>query len=216
MNFLSKVTATYQIVADGLGYMSRKDLQDKMPELYAAYESAFGNKKPDIKIVSSDHFVFPCEKYDMGSWHVVYAYHQGKVAPVQVDKYYGVTQPLQKDSMILDCMVGHLTICKLYVHPDNAAPLIQGKADLTDDESLVLHCMGSLKPSYREEEFLRMRFKDFKERDKNKGGLYKTVLKSLADKGLVKINAAGASQMTMEGKNRALHVRDIARKYGGY
>jgi len=208
MRFFSTVKQKYQIVADSLGFMNRKELAEKLPELAKAYDGVYKGKKPDIKIVASEKFSFPIEQYSQGSWHVIFAALNGEVKSVDVSKRYGQTQELLPNSMILDCLTGHLNICYLYVHPKDATPLIKEAEDLSDDEYRALAVMQGLKPFAREEEFYRSKYgsRDYYDARRDKPDEYKAALKSLAAKGLVKINAAGSAQLTLEGKNRALQA----------
>lgn len=78
------------------------------------------------------------------------------------------------------------------VHPDNMATLIPAQIDLTREEKLAITILDSLKPAYRAEYFVR-----------NDLGLYKAdnpLIKSLVDKGLVKVTGTGI-QITTAGKN---------------
>jgi chromosome condensin MukBEF MukE localization factor len=121
--------------------------------------------------------------------------------------------------MILDCMVGNVNICYLYIHPSNSAKLLKEDSNLTPEECLVLNLMSSLKPAYREKEFFEVKYKDYRQRHvAEETDEYKKILKSLEEKGLVKINAAGSSQLTLDGKNAALSpkVKEQIRKLKGY
>jgi hypothetical protein len=223
MSFLLQVKNRYKVVCDALGFINKKELQEKMPELAKAYEETFGakvepftkkGKRPDIKIVASDTFSFPHEKYTLGSWHIIYAYLNGDIKKLPVEQFFGKEQKLVPNSMILDCIVGNYAACYLYVHPSDATPLLKESGDLSDEEYIALHCLVSLKPMGREREFyyIKYKLKDTDARSKNPNE-YADALKSLAAKGLVKINSAGSAQITLEGKNRAIKARDIINKY---
>lgn len=213
MSFLKRV----KVISEALGFMSKNELKEKLPDVYKAYEAAYGSKKPDIKIVAEDTFSFPLEKYSMGSWHVIYAVLNGKPKPINVEQYFGKSEKLVPNSMFLDCIKGNLNICYLYVHPDDASPLIKGGDDLSDDESLVLHIMKGYKSFAREAEYYNTKYKHDYKAHIDKPHEYKDTLKSLADKGLVKINKAGSAMLTLEGKNRAVQASKIAReKFGAY
>jgi hypothetical protein len=224
MGFLNLVASRYKIVGRDLGYISRKELQEKMPELAKAYDGTFsgqmGNKgkRPDIRITASEVFSFPQEKYSMGSWHVIFAVLNGEVKQLPVEHYFGKEQKLVPGSMILDCLVGNLAMCTLHVHPQDASPLLKEGDELTDDEYVALSVFHGMKPSGREDEFYYIKYKnDYKKIDEKKtAGEYKDAIKSLAEKGLVKVNSAGASQLTLEGKNRALQAGKVVRKLRGY
>lgn len=218
--YLSKIKFHYKITSDSLGYISRKDLQEKMPELAKVYDEAYakrmgsGGKRPDIRIQASEEFSFPAEKYEQGSWHIIYAVLNGQVKQLPVEQYFGKTQKLVPGSMILDCLRGNVNLCYLYVHPSDATPLLKEGEELSDDEYLVLHVMSSLKPPAREREFysIKYRYASYDGKDE-----YKTALKSLADKGLVKISSSGSAQLTLEGKNRSLQAGKIVnKKFKGY
>lgn len=226
MTFLKKITAKYRVLCGALGYITKKQLQEKVPELGKSYEQAYAGKeqlksksrRPDIQIISSDSFHFPLEKYESGSWHLIYAYLEGKVVELPVAQYYGKVQKLVPGSMILDCMRGHLNICHLYVHPDDATPLLkEGEKELSDNEYLVLSVMQGLKSFAREDEFYRIKYRhDDYEKKKENPNEYKDTLKLLAEKGLVQISSSGAAKLTLEGKNRALQAKDVMKKYRGY
>jgi hypothetical protein len=204
--------------AGTIGVISKKELDEKFPELGKAYESVYVGKKPDIKIVSGETFSFPVEQYSMGSWHTVFAYYQDQVKQIPVEKFYGKQEKLRPDSMILDCLTGNLNICYLYIHPSNTAPLLKGDDDLSEEECLVLNIMSGLKPAYREKEFFDLKYpRNWEEAEKNKDE-YKKTLRSLESKGLVKISSSGAAQLTLNGKNKAHlpKVKEVTRKYRGY
>jgi hypothetical protein len=223
MLFSSQVKAKYQIISDALGYISRKELQEKLPDLAKAYDDAYakhlgsGGKRPDIQIVASDIFQFPHEKYSMGSWNIIYAMLDGQVKQLPVESYFGKQQKLVPGSMILDCLRGHVNACRLYVHPEDATPLLKEGEELTDEEYIALSVMKGLKPPARENEFYYIKYRHDNYEAKNKNpNEYKDALKSLEKKGLVKINSAGSAQLTLEGKNRALHASKVIKKYRGY
>ena len=214
--FKNSVTSKYQIVSDDLGFMSRKELQEKLPDLARAYEEAYENKKPDIKIIAAEVFSFPHEKYSMGSWHIIYAVLNGVVKQLPVHELYGKEQKLIAGSMILDCMVGNLNFCRLYVHPQDASPLLKEGEELSDSEWIALSCMSGLKSFAREKEYYNIKYpRDYSAQSKNPNE-YKDTLKSLAQKGLIQLNAAGSAKLTLEGKNRAIQAGKVVRKYRGY
>jgi len=209
MSFLSKVK---QITAEALGFMSKQELREKLPEVFKAYEEAYGTRKPDIKIVASDSFSFPPEKYNMGSWHVIYAVLNGKVKHVTVEDYFGKSEKLVPGSMFLDCIKGNLNYCYLYVHPQDASPLIEGGQDLTDEQALVLAIMQGYKSFARESTYYNTKYKHDYKAQMNNPHEYKDVLKSLSDMKLVKINSAGSAMLTKEGKNMAIQAKKIAKE----
>ncbi len=220
MLFLDRVKAKYQVISDSLGYISRKELQEKIPELAKAYDAAYaakslGNRsrRPDIKIIASESFHFPQDKYNMGSWNIIYAMLDGTVKQIPVDSNLGKEQKLIPGSMILDCVRGNVNICSLYVHPKDATPLLKEGKELSDNEYLTLHVMLRLKPPAREKEFYYLKYKYDSPKNPNE---YKDTLKTLEEKGLVKINAAGSAQLTIDGKNKALHAGKVLKKYRGY
>ena len=217
MSFLKSVRAKYSIISDSLGYMSRKELGEKIPDLAKAYDGAYGGKKPDIKIVAAGTFSFPQEQYSQGSWHVIFAVLNGQVKELSVGNYYGKSQQLLPNSMILDCIVGHLSLCYLYVHPQDATPLVKEAEELSVNEYLALSVMQGYKAFAREKEFYEIKYKSdsYKKRAENPNE-YKDTLKLLAEKGLVKLSKAGAAQLTLEGKNRALHAGKAVKKLRGY
>jgi hypothetical protein len=205
VSFLKRV---YKVTSDALGYMSKAELKEKLPEVYKAYESAYGNLRPDIRIQASTSFSFPVEKYSHGSWHVIFAILDGHVKPINVEQYYGKSEKLVPNSMFLDCMKGNLNLCYLYVHPDAASPLLTEAKELSDDEYLALAIMSAYKPFAREKEYFETKYKYGDAYDKEE---FKNVVQSLADKGLVKINKAGSAMLTLEGKNRSIDARKKAR-----
>lgn len=213
MSFLKRVK---EVTADALGFMSKQDLKEKLPEVYKAYAEAYGGKKPDINIVTGTTFSFPNEKYSMGSWHVIYAVLDGKVKPINVGQYFGKSEKLVPNSMFLDCVKGNINTCYLYVHPDDASPLLKEGEDLSDEEYLVLALMKGLKSFAREGEFYKSKYKyDYEKKEEN-AHEYKDTLNSLADKGLVKINKAGSAMITLEGKNRSIEAKKKAREKFGF
>jgi hypothetical protein len=216
MSFLHKLQKVLGYSA--LGYMSKAELKDKLPELYVAYESVYGGKKPDIQIVAADTFSFPAEQFSMGSWHHIFAVKDGQVKEINVAEHYGHDQPIPPDSMVFDCITGNLQICKLYVHPQNAAPLLKPATDITDEEKIALCVMKGMKPFAREEEYYSMKygFTNTHKARRDHPTEYKDTIKSLAAKGLVKVNAAGSAMLTLEGKNRAVQSGDVVKKYRGY
>ena len=197
-----------------LGYMTKDELKDAVPELYKAYVSVYGNKKPDISINASEVFSFPVEKYSMGSWHTVFAYYKGKVKSIPVDKFFGKSEKLLEDSMFLDCIQGNNNFCELYVHPSMENKLLKGNGEeLSDDEELVLAVMSRYKAFARIEYFYRAKYKN-DSYGKEDSGEYQEVLKKLAGKGFVKINKAGSAMLTKEGKNMGVQVgKSIRKKY---
>lgn len=219
---LGTLSAKGKQVAKGanrdVGFMSRKDLQDKLPDLFKAYVSIYGSGRPDIKIVATDTFNFPDEEYSMGSWHEIFVFYTGQVKKIPVQPYFGKAEKIKPGSMFLDCMTGNLDYCKLYINPEDAAPLLKEAEALTDSENIALHVMSSYKSFAREDEFLEIICKgqDWRQKDQRRGE-YTDALKSLAAKGLVKISAAGSAQLTLEGKNRAIEASSsVRKKYGVY
>ena len=214
------IAKTAKRIASTIGVINKKELDEKFPGLGKAYQSVYGGRKPDIHIVSGEKFTFPAEKYSMGSWHTVFASYNDQVKQIPVEKYFGKSETLKPDSMILDCLTGNVNLCYLYIHPSNTAPLLKGDDDLSDEECLVLNIMQTLKPFAREKEYFERKY-TLEERLENVGSRddeYKRTLKSLEDKGLVKINAAGSAQLTLEGKNKAHlpKVKQVASKFRGY
>ena len=213
MSFLNDTKKKY-VLASTLGFMSKKEMQTNSPHLFKAYTSVYGNDRPDVKIESTESFSFPQEEYSQGSWHVIFLVRGDDVKPVNVAQYYGTQHKLQPNDMVLDCMTGNFNFCRLYVHPQNAAPLLKPAQELTDEEYLALHCMKTLKAFAREEEYTRLKYKDWQDQLKHKDE-YKTIMKQLATKGLVKINAAGAATITLEGKN-VPSKPEVLKKFRGY
>jgi len=210
MSFLNRVR---EVTADTMGFMSKRDLQEKLPGVFKAYIDTYGTKKPDIRIVSSSDFSFPTERYSMGSWHVVYAVLNGTVKQINVEQYYGKHEKLVPGSMFLDCIKGNNNFCYLHVHPQDANPLLPEGDELTDDEYLVLAIMSGYKSFARENKYFNLKY-GYGERSETE---YKDILTSLADKKLVKVNKAGSAQLTMEGKNRAVQAKKIAKeKFKGF
>jgi len=222
MTFFSRIKSKYRIVSDSLGYINRKDLHEKLPDLAKAYDDAYAShlgsssRRPDIKLVASDTFTFPSEKYSNGSWNIIYAMLDGHVKQLPVDQYFGKQQKLVPGSMILDCLRGNVNLCFLYVHPSDATPLLKEGEELSDEEYIALSVMHGFKAPAREKEYYYIKYKNnYKKQDENPNE-YKDTLKSLEKKGLIKINKAGSSQLTLEGKNRSLQANKIVNKYRGY
>lgn len=211
------IAKTAKRIASTIGVISKKELDERFPALSKAYQSVYGGRKPDIHVVSGDKFSFPAETYSMGSWHTVFAAYNDQVKQIPVEKYFGRSETLKPDSMILDCLTGNLNLCYLYIHPSNTAPLLKGDDDLTDEECLVLSIMMSYKPFAREQTYFDSKYTDGKYEHVGSDE-YKRTLQSLKDKGLVKINAAGSAQLTLEGKNKAHSpkVKQIVSKFRGY
>lgn len=82
---------------------------------------------------------------------------------------------------------GGSTWAQIYIHPDNMAALLPGDVDLTDREKTILAVLG-LVSSYRKQELAR-------------GRVTKEELRKLRDEGYIKVNKAGAIQLTTKGKN---------------
>jgi hypothetical protein len=75
----------------------------------------------------------------------------------------------------------------IYVHPDALAPLLPGNADVTEREADILR-MASYKSFYKKELFVRNR-------------VNQDEIKSLVERGYMKMNKAGATSLTPKGKN---------------
>lgn len=217
MALVNLVTSKYQLIVSEktLGYMSKKELEDKVPELFKAYMQAYDKDRPDIKVVTAEQFSFPAEQFGYkGTWHIVFAYHKGQVQKIPVENYFGKSQSLLPDSMFLDCITGGFNSCYLYVHPQNAMPLLEGSVELTDEEGIALYNMIHLKPFARKKEFYETKYKEWKARSAaEESGEYEKVIKSLADKSLVKLSSSGAGAITLKGKNQSVHLGEIKKKY---
>jgi hypothetical protein len=79
----------------------------------------------------------------------------------------------------------------LHLHPDNAAPLLPAPASISPRERWILYSFRALTSAGRKNEFARA----------GKGAPTAPELAALAARGFLKINRAGAAQITTEGKN---------------
>lgn len=200
------LNALKKIIATKMGIWTKQELKDRMPELYKAYENVYAGKRPDIRINANEIFNFPMGQYSQGSWHVIFLWRSGQIEAVtNMNKYYGTQHKLSPNDMVLDCMTGHLNLCDLYIHPDNANKLLP-KADLTDDEKTVLKNFYSLKPFARKEGFYAKKYGYMNSRDamQKNPNEYDTLLQELAKKGFIKISSNGAATLTKEGKSIAI------------
>jgi len=85
---------------------------------------------------------------------------------------------------------GRRVFATVYVHPDTMAPLLPQASGATEREKDILDHFVSLKPSYRKEYMERM-----------KPPVSPKELDDLVEKGFLKRNRAGATQITLNGKN---------------
>lgn len=79
---------------------------------------------------------------------------------------------------------------RIYVHPSNITKFLPASPSLTDREQAILKVYSGIKPSYRRDE-LRRDGIELTEGDIN----------GLVTRGFLKRNAAGASQITTDGRN---------------
>lgn len=142
---------------------------------------------------------------------------------------------LQPSDAVMVCDYGHYKACELFVHPDFMNPeQIEGNTELTSPEIYALLITNSIVSSYRMDYFaypmskafgnditvsnyrnFKVSKDDFKADAKAldphakgyKDLFYDTVFPLLASKGLVKINAKGSIQITLDGKNQAERYR---------
>jgi len=88
---------------------------------------------------------------------------------------------------------GRGSFARIYVAPGTLAKFLPApKAELTEAQGVVLHCLKAYKSSYRRDEARRYGVK---------AGTWDATLVELAGLGYAKISKNGASQITTEGKN---------------
>lgn len=88
---------------------------------------------------------------------------------------------------------GRGSFARIYVAPGTMARFLPAlKAELTEAQGVVLHCLKTLKSSYRRDEARRYGVKN---------SVYEATTIELANLGYAKISSNGATQITTEGKN---------------
>lgn len=182
---------------------------------------------PSVSEHLSDYFVF--KKYVF--------YRNGKVLEVFDANDGIKPKPsvfkLQPGDAVMICDYGYYKSCTLVVHPDFMNPeQLPGKSDLSNPEIYALLVINSIVSAYRKEYFSQplMKIKyggvsnyrnfkpsenEFKMDVKELAPSAKTyteaftdfIFPMLADKGLIKINAKGSVQITIDGKNQAEQYR---------
>lgn len=86
---------------------------------------------------------------------------------------------------------GNSTFAYVYVNPQNLAPMLPKRAEVSEKESMILACFKGLKSGdYRQQALRRL-------------GTTEAEITSLVDRGFLKRNKGGATQITTEGKNAA-------------
>jgi hypothetical protein len=89
---------------------------------------------------------------------------------------------------------GKPTLAILALHPDNIVKLLPNKVELSEREKDCLYIVKAYTSAGRKSEFARR-------------GIKQTELLSLAEKGYLKFNKAGAVSITLEGKNAIVGMR---------
>jgi len=89
---------------------------------------------------------------------------------------------------------GFKNLWRLYIHPQNAAPLLPARSELSPRDAWILGCFAGLTSAGRKDEFVR---------HGRHGGPTPDEISSLVARGLLKSNRAGACQITTEGRNSA-------------
>ena len=144
----------------------------------------------------------------MGSWHEIYLVRGESIHKIHSSdpQHHGKSTVLSSNDMILDCMVGHVNICYLYVHPDNVSKLIKDDHSLSKEELLMLKVFRSYTPKYREEYYNSDKRKLYPDKTPEE---FEKVIDSLVSKGFMSKNKAGSTQLTAKGKDVAFRESKI-------
>jgi hypothetical protein len=216
--------------------ISDKELKEAFPELYEKYKNTYGSKRPTISVYVEDvynHNVTPTD-WQSDYWNPVIYYflNDNRVAYYDASKDGGKGNmpfgkyKLEDGDAVLACYIGAYKYVGLYVNSNalnrQSLPVHE---DLDLAEQYVLVGMRGLKPFARKDSFINFLrgsyahtsffnkikkevFEDAKLYGKTYDEAYQNILLSLEDKGLIKINKAGSSQLTNEGKNVALSIKN--------
>lgn len=164
---------------------NRKDIEVEVGETFSA-PGAFGSgHRARVMVVN---IATGAAQYEEGSW--------GGGNPFE---HRPVDQPSGSSKLpagFVALTSSHSKFWTLHVNPANAAKLLpEAKStDLTIREMWILHAHKGLTSAGRKDEFRRGA--------REMGGPPKPEeIQSLAQKGLIKVNAAGSSQITTEGRN---------------
>lgn len=216
--------------------ITNKELEDAFPELYEKYKDLYGSKRPIISVYVEDVFNFHVTPTEWQSdyWNpVIYyflnngrlAYYDASVDGGKGNMPFGKYK-LEDGDAVLECNTTHKPYVSLYVNSTalNRKNLpVHEELDLA--EQFVLSHMRVVKPFARYERFVSFArggygsimgfskiqkdvIQDILEYGSNTKEAYENILLSLEDKKLVKINKAGSSQLTTEGKNVAISIEN--------
>ena len=152
-----------------VGVITINELQKAFPALATAYRQIFSGKRPDIKVVSTDHF--SGSGGGQGTREIAVFYKNGQTKMIQ-GSWGGANAnasatanaldlssaiPLGFDEGVMACTEGYYQSCRLYLNPSLVNPTLLGSPDQATDldmfEVAVIAAMGSLISSFRKKEF---------------------------------------------------------------
>jgi len=202
-------------------------LEGKRPKIEVVTKEEY-SFDPAISDAMSDYYV---NKYYVffDSGKVVQTFDAGHAS----SKPKAIKFHLEPGNAVMVLDYGYYKACTLYVHPDFMNPQLPGGSDLSIIELYALAVVNSISSAYRKEYLdapqyktgggknvymsafknLQFNIDDMKEEVKTLGAktwhsaFYDYVFPSLAQEGLVKINAKGSIQITMNGKNQIEQYR---------
>lgn len=170
--------AEVQRALSSVGY-GRKDIQIEASE--RAYPNQGGDGQRGFMVVLN---------LATGESRVAYGSYGG-ANPFQktVDDLEEVT--LQPGMMVITGVTGgnQPVYAKIKAHPSNMAAMLPAAPALSERELIVLYAFRALKGG----EYRQQHFRDYK--------VKQSEIDALAAKGLIKVNKAGAAQITTEGRN---------------
>lgn len=198
-------------------YVKVRELPDSVQSLL----TRIGYGRPDISVSTAPTFSMFCSGGDgyresvhvlnlangeamsfTGSWGGANMFAPSRSNPVDSDD---TPRPILPNMVVVNARQGggRPVYASLTVAPDTLVPLLPAPTtDLTDDEAKLLKVLVGVKPGeYRKQaifgayEGVRRFGRQLTEAD------YRAIVASLASKGLVKVNKAGAVTVTTEGKN---------------
>ena len=220
--FCSRLVRIYSQTRPSQGGMSRENeiwLETRgLPGVLRTALARVGYHRPDVRVRRSEtvHVGGSAAFEGNRSFAVVVNLETGEIGPVREGSWGGIT-PFGRDTIDHDdrqhpippngaAIVGESggrgCFAAIHVHPTNVTPALQASdATVTAREAAILACFARLKGgSYRREAL-------------GAGRVSKAEIDGLAARGLLKINKAGAGQITTAGRNAAA-PREPYRQWG--
>lgn len=135
--------------------------------------------------------------YEQGSWGGGNMFNPTNAVDLDTSRY-----PIPPNVAVINgSSGGRGTFATITVRPDAIAPLLPAKAEVTPRERWILYCFCSLTSAGRKNEWSRSVFSEARQAYVRCKGPTDAELQALAARGFLKINRAGAAQITTEGRN---------------